>query len=400
MRSRARAILAAGAVLLLAGAALPLFPAPSIAQSGSDPLIQRQKELRQLKDQIEQNRQKIDELKKKEKDLGDLDGRIRRDRDLTTRYLAELEGQERRLLEDLTQRQGQLDQRTVQADRASEALRKRLRLYQKSRRPHSAELILSSRSFGELFARGAFLARAIQKDRTELIWLEQQRQEVAVATALLESRRTGLQTLQEEKLREKARLDQKSAQARDQIAQLRKERGEFEERQKELAKTESQIRTLIRKLEEERERARKRGGPPPVTGPGLEGRRGRMGWPVEGEIVGRFGVELHPRFGTKVPSNGVDIAAPAGAAITAVAPGLAEFVDWLPGYGRTVIVNHGGGYYTLYAHCSRVLVPKGSQVAEGQKIAEVGDTDSVKGNCLHFEIRKGQEAMNPQEWLR
>lgn len=392
MRSRASAILLAAAIFVLPGAVA--------AQSGGDPLIQRQKELRDLKEQIEQNRKKIEELRKKEKDLGNLDGRIRRDRDLTTRYLAELEGQERRLLDDLTKRQSQLDERTTQVDRGGELLRKRLRLYQRSRRPHTAELILSSRSFGELFARGAFLGRAIQKDRTDLIWLEQQRNEVAVATALLESRRTGLQTLQEEKLREKARLDQRSAQAQDQISQLRKERSQFEERQKELAKTESQIRTLIRKLEEEREKARKRGGPPPVTGPGLEGRRGRMSWPVEGELVGRFGVELHPRFGTKVPSNGVDIAAPAGTAVSAVAPGLAEFVDWLPGYGRTVIVNHGGGYYTLYAHCSRVLVSKGVQVAEGQKIAEVGDTDSVKGNCLHFEIRRGQEAMNPQEWLR
>ncbi len=391
MRSRASAILLAAALLLV--------PATDVVAGDDDALLQQQKELRGLKEQIEQNRKKIEELRKKEKDLGDLDGRIRRDRDLTTRYLSELEEQERRLLDDLTQRQTQLDERTTQADRAAELLRKRLRLYQRSRRPHAAELLFSSRSFGELFARGAFLARAIQKDRADLIWLERQRSEVAVATALLESRRTGLQALQEEKLREKATLDQKSARARDQIAQLRKERGQFESRQKELAKTEAQIRNLIRRLEEEREKARKR-GLPPVTGPGLENRRGRMAWPAQGDVVTRFGVELHPRFGTKVPSNGIDISAPAGAAIAAVAPGLAEFVDWLPGYGRTVIINHGGGYYTLYAHCSRVLVPKGAQVAEGQRIADVGDTDSVKGTCLHFEIRRGQEAMNPQEWLR
>jgi murein DD-endopeptidase MepM/ murein hydrolase activator NlpD len=116
--------------------------------------------------------------------------------------------------------------------------------------------------------------------------------------------------------------------------------------------------------------------------------------------VGRFGVEMHPRFGTKVPSNGIDIAAPAGAPIVAVAAGTIEFVDWLPGYGRCVIVNHGGGFYTLYAHCSRTLVAKGAKVAAGQKVAEVGDTDSVKGTILHFEIRKGQDAMNPEEWLQ
>jgi septal ring factor EnvC (AmiA/AmiB activator) len=391
-RSRARTVL----VL----AALVLFPALALGQASSDPLLTRQKELRDLKSKIEENRRKIEEIKKKEKDLGKVDERLRRDRDLTARYLASLEEQERALLGDLTERQTQLDERTAQQDHGAELLRQRLRLYQRARRPHAAELIFSSRSFAELFARGTFLSRAIQKDRSDLIWLRQRREEVAIATALLESRRNGLETLQEEKLREKARIEQRSAEAQSQIAKLRKERGDFEARQRELAKTETQIRSFISKLEEERKQAAKGGKKAPPSGPGLDGMRGRLAWPARGDLVGRFGVEMHPRFGTKVPSNGIDIAAPAGAPIVAVAAGTIEFVDWLPGYGRCVIVNHGGGFYTLYAHCSRTLVAKGAKVAAGQKVAEVGDTDSVKGTILHFEIRKGQDAMNPEEWLQ
>lgn len=391
-RSPARA-LALIAILLV----LPLFAA---GQAGEDPLLSRQKELRDLKAKIEENRKKIEEIKKKEKDLGRVDERLRRDRDLTSRYLASLEEQERALLGDLTERQTQLDERTVQMDHAGELLRDRLRLYQRSRRPHMAELMFSSRNFAELFARGAILARAIQKDRSDLILIRQRREEVALATALLESRRNGLVTLQEEKLREKARLEQKSAEAQSQIARLRKERTDFEKRQQELARTESQIRSFISKLEAERKQAAKGSKKLAPTGPGLAGNRGRLPWPARGDLVGHFGVEMHPRFGTKVPSNGIDIAAPSGTPITVIAAGTVEFVDWLPGYGRCVIVNHGGGFYTLYAHCSRTLVGKGAQVTAGQKIAEVGDTDSVKGTILHFEIRKGQDAMNPEEWLQ
>ena len=87
-----------------------------------------------------------------------------------------------------------------------------------------------------------------------------------------------------------------------------------------------------------------------------------MSWPAQGELVGRFGVEMHPRFGTKVPSNGIDIAAAAGTAVAAVAAGLAEFVDWLPGYGRCVIVNHGGGLL----HPLRPLLP-GARVERGAR---------------------------------
>jgi murein hydrolase activator len=391
-RSRART----GFALLL----LLVLPAIAATQANEDPIAVRQRELRDLKRQMDENRGKIEELRKKEKNLGALNERLQRDKDLTARYLSRLGEQERALLSDLSSGQEELDRRSAEHDRMAETLRRRLRAYQRARHPQTAELLLSSRSFADLFARGAVLARAIQRDRTDLIWMRQQRDDLALATSLLESRRRGLEVLQEEKIREKGRIEQRSEQAVQQIAQVREERAAFERRQKELGKAEEQIRTLLARLEEARRKPPKGGKTPQPSGPGIGGRRGDLPWPATGELVGRFGVELHPRFGTKVPSNGIDIAAPTGTPIKAIAPGVAEFVDWLPGYGRCVILNHGGGFYSLYAHCSRVLVASGEKVSEGQKIAEVGDTDSVKGSCLHFEIRQGQDAKNPEEWLK
>jgi murein hydrolase activator len=108
---------------------------------------------------------------------------------------------------------------------------------------------------------------------------------------------------------------------------------------------------------------------------------------------------VHPRYGTRVPQNGIDITAPLGTPVRAVAAGSVVYVDWLPGYGRTVILDHGGGFYTLYAHASSVAVHRGDRVVEGQTIAGVGDTDSIRGPCLHFEVRQGEKALNPREWL-
>jgi septal ring factor EnvC (AmiA/AmiB activator) len=377
-----------------------VVPALVAGQASEDPLIVRQRELRDLKGKIEDNRRKIDQLRKKEKEMGALSAGLARDRDLTTRYLSQLEEQEHALLGDLSDRQTELDQRTEDESRATLLLRQRLRLYQRSRRLNTAEILLSSRNFAELFARGAILSREIQRDRADLIRLQQVRQDVALATALLESRRNGLESLQEEKLREKARIEERSDQAQTEIVRLRRERETFEDRQKDLAKTEGQIRGLIAKLETARQNPPRAGQSVTPGGPGPGGGKGHLAWPVRGKLITHFGFEMHPRFGTRVPSNGIDIAAPLGATITAVAAGTAEFVDWLSGYGRCVILNHGGGFYTLYAHCSRVLVAKGQKVATGQTIAEVGDTDSVKGPCLHFEIRRGQEAMDPEAWLQ
>ena len=83
----------------------------------------------------------------------------------------------------------------------------------------------------------------------------------------------------------------------------------------------------------------------------------------------------------------------------AVAPGRVEFVDWITGYGNCIILNHGEGYYTLYAHASDIFVAPGQVVARKEVIAEVGDTGSLNGYECHFEIRKAKKALNPSKWF-
>jgi septal ring factor EnvC (AmiA/AmiB activator) len=78
---------------------------------------------------------------------------------------------------------------------------------------------------------------------------------------------------------------------------------------------------------------------------------------------------------------------------------MVEFVDWIDGYGRCIILNHGGGYYTLYAHVSSAFVAQGQTVEGGEVIAEVGDTGSLQGYQCHFEIRKSKQALNPMDWF-
>ena len=106
------------------------------------------------------------------------------------------------------------------------------------------------------------------------------------------------------------------------------------------------------------------------------------------------------RFGTKTFNSGVDITAKFGTPIAAVAKGRVEYVNWLEGYGKCAIINHGGGFYTLYANASEILVSVGKDVAAGETIGRVGDTGSTMGTALHFEIRKGREALSPLEWFR
>ncbi len=374
-------------------------PAPSAGSTPSDPVAERQRQLAALKKEIDDNRREIDRLRSKERDLSKLNERTRRDAELTRQYLAELASQDADLRSDLADRQADLFDKETAFKEAQRRLKKGIVRYYKIRELSGPELLFSSKSFSELFSRSQFLTRLIYHERVELAALADERQDLAAATAALQSRQSGVENLQEEKKQEEARLLAQGAATNEQIAALKDEQRDREQRVKELEASQAAINKMIGRLESARTRSQARGEAPSYSGTLASG-RGRLPWPVQGHVVGEFGLEVNPRYGTRVPSNGIDIAAAEGTPIRAVGPGLVEFVDWLPGYGRTVILNHGSGFYTLYAHASAVEVERGQQVAGGTEIARVGDTDSVKGFCLHFEIRQGERALNPREWLQ
>jgi murein DD-endopeptidase MepM/ murein hydrolase activator NlpD len=119
-------------------------------------------------------------------------------------------------------------------------------------------------------------------------------------------------------------------------------------------------------------------------------------WPIYGRIVSRFGYRVYPWRGFH---TGLDISGRYGAPIRATADGVASYVGWRRGYGRTVMVNHGHGITTLYAHCSRYAVDSGQKVRKGQVICYVGNTGYTTGPHLHYEVRKWSRPVNPVTYL-
>ncbi len=121
--------------------------------------------------------------------------------------------------------------------------------------------------------------------------------------------------------------------------------------------------------------------------------------PVVGEVLSGFGKQVHPVFKTVTMQKGIEIKAPFSAPIRSIFPGRVAHVGWMRGYGQLLIISHGDHYYTLFAHSSKVLVKQGDDVTAGQEIAEVGDSGSLKGPCLYFEIRRHSDPLDPLKWL-
>jgi septal ring factor EnvC (AmiA/AmiB activator) len=131
----------------------------------------------------------------------------------------------------------------------------------------------------------------------------------------------------------------------------------------------------------------------------FEARRGTLPMPTAGAVIHGYGPVRNVELGTVTRNNGIDILATEGAPVIAVAEGQVRFAGEFLGYGRVVIVDHGGRFHTMYGHLDRILCEKNEWVRAGRAIGTVGTTGSLSGPLLHFEIRQRGTAVDPMPWL-
>ena len=128
-------------------------------------------------------------------------------------------------------------------------------------------------------------------------------------------------------------------------------------------------------------------------------RVGQLMWPVQGPLLRRFGRQKHEVFNATVFSTGIEIKAKAGAPVRAAESGRVVFLDWLTGYGRVMIVDHGSSFHTLYGHLQDAAVGVGSRVTRGAVVGSVGDTGSLGAPSLYFEVRHYGQPADPRRYL-
>jgi len=346
---------------------------------------------RQLKGQ---ESQALVQLHRTEKELGS-----------TRRRLKQLESRRQNLDQQLQVTRTDYQRSQAALARQKARLGQRLRAIYKYGAARDLEFLLSTTSFGQLLARWDFLVMIAEQDRLLISDIEEQRARVELAQQKIEGTLTDVSRNARRTETESKHLASLRADREASVETIRNQRTAYEAAAAELERDARALANLLADLERRRlaetERNRAAGRAiQPYTGDFTRG-RGALDWPVRGTVVGRFGPEVHPKWGTTTMNNGIDIQAPMGAPVLAVARGRVDYTsDDYAGYGEIVILNHGDGYYTLYAHLSEILVEVGAAIESGQIIGRVGDTGSLKGTVLHFEVRKGGSALDPQQWLK
>ncbi len=128
--------------------------------------------------------------------------------------------------------------------------------------------------------------------------------------------------------------------------------------------------------------------------------KGKLPWPVEGKILHAYGRQRNLQLKTTINNTGIDIQANLGTKVQVVFTGIVTMITYLSGYGNTIIIDHGEGYYSVYSHLEDVLVESDQLVETGDIIGLVGDSGSLEGTKLHFALFSNQQTENPQNWLR
>lgn len=251
------------------------------------------------------------------------------------------------------------------------------------------EMAMSAPSIGDFLWRRRMVDKILQND-FDLIhrWAAAQKDEAAARALVEEQQRELLDAESAAKERGKEAIAKRAVQE-SVLKGLVRRKAAWE---KTLAGIEAQRHTLLQLINTL----------PPSTaelsGFGLQ--RGKLLWPVVGKVETKFGKQIDPKFHTVLQQKGYDFRAEEGTTVIAPFPAVVGFAGWFSGFGNLVILDHGEGYYTLYAHLKEAGVSKGQHVEAAEPLGIVGDTGSLKGAYLYFEIRSGSKALDPAQWLK
>lgn len=381
-----------GALLLLS---CMLWNSPAMAETTPrpdipTPLLDARQELKSLREELETRRLELRELDQKERGL--LEGVGRFDEDL-----ARLEELERRVTAEEAELRVAHDEARArlahsrrQRAATEQRIRSRLRSLYVLGHGASLRVLLGAQSYEELAVRRRAhrsLARLDDALRAELQRTEEElRRDEERQRALFEQAQEA-----------RAQLDEQ----RELIRTARQERDALMERIE--GEKELQMRAVREIVQRQRELTTLLGELPSVRGP----RTGVSAWlrrgllrPTAGPIERTFGVSRVRETGAKVTSNGIEISAPRGAPVVAPADGVVVHVGWVRGFGQLVILDHGDGYHSLHAHLSTTTVRQGSMAQRGEPLGAVGDTESLTGPKLYFELRHHGRPLDPAPYLR
>lgn len=374
----------------------------SLASQRPAPFDQQLRDNQQRLEGIRRERsdveQELERLRTQAHSLSDELANIERQKETTNRIVNELDRQIAGLSDqidrttvDLLLAQNALAEKRAVLERRLVDIYKRGALY-------AYQVLLAAESFGDLLSRYKYLYLVSRQDRLLANDMSKLQRRIGKERETLVDARDALARRKTERTQELDRYLSLERERQASLVATRRSARHALERLSELERDEKSLNDRIAALERARVEAEARGAAAAaaITTADL----GQLDWPVEGRLLYRFGTGTGPNK-TRIPWHGIGIAAPTGTPVRAVAAGTVSLAGPLGTYLTSVLIDHGGGYYSFYGYLSDATVTKGERVIRGQTLGHVGGGSSDQGPHLHFEIRgRGGIALDPVNWLK
>jgi murein DD-endopeptidase MepM/ murein hydrolase activator NlpD len=367
--------------MLLAG-----FPWPGAPSASAGELEDKRRELDRVNKEIEKYKLAISKTQGQEKSLLAELRKLELQLEQAQNDLRYLEARLQATQRSIEETEKSIKETEDALTRRKELLAGRARWLYKVGPMGYLEVILGAASVQDFLGRLEIVRAIMSRDVALAAGLKADREDLEEERATLEERRAQLASLKSQTALKKEQVTSRAAEREMFLAKVKKERSEYEKALDELEELSERLVEIIKDLQAKQ--AYRPGGPV------------NMVWPAKGGVTSGFGMRRHPILRTFRMHSGVDIAAPRGAAVAAAEAGIVLHSGVLGGYGKTVIIDHGGGVSTLYAHCDTLYVGEGQTVTRGQTIARVGSTGLSTGPHLHFEVRVNGAPKDPLAWVK
>ena len=364
-------------------AVLPLFTAWSFASEVDDKraeLNEVQSQMQKMQERKEKARQKAEAATEGLEEIQTSLNRLRV-------QASDLQGKSDALQAKINENQAKLAQKKAEVAQRKKIYSKRLRQIYINGQINYLDVLLGAKDFGDFSSRMYLLQKIISSDIEMLTQLQKAEAEVKSRQEQLDAEMKEIKSTQAEMEAKRARANRLKEQRSYMLYKAQEEERQSQSEYERLLAISENITAMLRNMES---------GGGSSSG---SGGTGRFIWPCRGEITSYFGWRTHPIFGTTKYHSGMDIAVDYGIPILAADSGTVIYSGWLGGYGYAVMIDHGSGLVTLYAHNQSLNVYEGQYVTKGTCIAYAGSTGYSTGPHCHFEVRLHGEVTEPLNYL-